>query len=373
MAEAIAKAQRYFSELPAPPNEANTCSWVIHPLLLAAGYEHHEIHGEVGGASGKIPDFTLLPKTNWTWFVEAKAWDVKLDNWHVDQALFYAHANGKRWVVLTNGKEWRLFDDSIAGMSEDRLVASSYLQNTDEMAAFLGAVSKSSMLEQRIEVYATSKRVRKALLKALSEPSSGVIASIVKTLSKELNAPNITAQMVVNSIPSSSMKTTDDACPKTGVEDKASESLTKDDPMQPSQYLKYWADFRTFLLQKDCPVKPGKAGDQSWLDFSQYGNGVGLVAVGGWRDSYLSIQLYIRDDPNKIKFDYFLEHRGSIDAAITGLIWDRKAGCKASSIDLRLSGTDLKNESQRAAQHQWMFDSIVRFHTVFSPLVKKLV
>ncbi|MGC8863969.1 MAG: hypothetical protein ACP5R5_14530, partial [Armatimonadota bacterium] len=84
-----------------PPNEACTCEWVIRPLLEAAGYATHEIlpQGSSGGAG--YPDYTILPGTQRTWYPEAKTWDKNLENGaDAVQALNYANAQGKRWVVL---------------------------------------------------------------------------------------------------------------------------------------------------------------------------------------------------------------------------------------------------------------------------------
>src|SRR5688572_29727905 len=74
--QALSEAQRYLGELPSPPNEANTCDWVVRPLLLALGYLNHEIHAQAGDVANKFPDYTILPNTEHTWYLEAKAWSV---------------------------------------------------------------------------------------------------------------------------------------------------------------------------------------------------------------------------------------------------------------------------------------------------------
>lgn len=194
--QAIQEAQRYGSEFPAPPNEANTCDWVIRPLLIASGYSNHEILSQASDPTKKIPDYTLMPSTDHTWFVEAKAWSVALESLHVDQALNYAHSNGRQWVVLTNGREWRLYDDHIKGVSADRLVATASLQSTGAMLKFLGALSKESMISQKVVEYASERRVREYLEGAVTDPTGAVVQAIVQVVRKHLPGVKVEAHAV---------------------------------------------------------------------------------------------------------------------------------------------------------------------------------
>lgn len=59
---------RKFKDNPekAPPNESNTCDWVILPLLWEAGYERDEIVSRAPDAAGKYSDYTILPHTPYT-------------------------------------------------------------------------------------------------------------------------------------------------------------------------------------------------------------------------------------------------------------------------------------------------------------------
>ena len=96
---------------PPPSNEANTCDWVIRPLLLQCGYHYHDIHAQGHDAAGGIPDYTILPNTPQTWFLEAKKWQETLSDTHVNQAANYVNTTAKRWFVVSNGREWRLYDN----------------------------------------------------------------------------------------------------------------------------------------------------------------------------------------------------------------------------------------------------------------------
>ena len=196
--DALIEAQRYLGELPSPPNEANTCDWIVRPLLLALGYLNHEIHAQSGDVANKFPDYTILPSSDHTWYLEAKAWSVGLDSMHVDQALNYAHSNGKRWVVLTNGREWRLYDDRIPGKSADRLVATARLDDSDGLTKFLRAVSRESIQAEGVAAYAGEKRVRDFLINAIATPSSAIVQAILKLTRQSIGGVPVTAEAIVD-------------------------------------------------------------------------------------------------------------------------------------------------------------------------------
>src|SRR5439155_23527827 len=113
LADAIAQALEEAN--PPPVNESTTCEWVIYPLLLAAGHARRDILSRVADNNGQYPDYSILLDSPHGWFLEAKAWNVALQDNHAQQALNYANQNGKRWVVLSNGQEWRLYDNDIRG------------------------------------------------------------------------------------------------------------------------------------------------------------------------------------------------------------------------------------------------------------------
>lgn len=184
---AITHAQQYFDELPAPSNEANTCDWIIRPLLVSLGYLNHEIHAQAADVSNKFPDYTVLPDSNHKWFVEAKSWKVKLESIHVDQAINFVHSSGCRWVVLSNGREWQLYDDTIIGQSKDRLVATAYLKNESEIFAFLSAVSKAAVTSGETGKYAEHQRIKGVLVANLHNAQSPIVTNIAKCLKHSFN------------------------------------------------------------------------------------------------------------------------------------------------------------------------------------------
>ena len=145
-----------------PPNESNTCEWVILPILYAIGYAKRDVVSRDADSAGKFPDYTLLPReTQNTFYVEAKAWKVDLENGHAIQALNYANQNGRRWVVLTNGRHWCLYDNDIRGVASDKMVAEMHLEDREQAVRFLDAIGKASVCSGILPQFAAEEADRR--------------------------------------------------------------------------------------------------------------------------------------------------------------------------------------------------------------------
>ncbi len=148
--EEIVESQSYFPD--PPKNESNTCEWIILPLLQASGYARRDIESRMVDPTGQFPDYTLLPSDpSASFYLEAKAWKVPLEAIHAKQALNYANHNGKRFVVLTNGHVWQLYDNSIQGVLAEKLVDQVSLQDTAPFTDFMTILSKSEVLSGSLE------------------------------------------------------------------------------------------------------------------------------------------------------------------------------------------------------------------------------
>ena len=183
---------------PLPSNEANTCNWIIWPLLLACGYSPYEIHAQGHDPAGNIPDYAILPNSAQTWFLEAKKWQEDIKDQHIVQASNYANAQGKRWFVVTNGRDWRLYDDHIIGvLPPERLVAAAKMDCEGELEALLGALSKSSVIAGNLASFARKSRLTAVLARQMAEANSEIISAIASTLRKKFGIEGVTAAEVM--------------------------------------------------------------------------------------------------------------------------------------------------------------------------------
>jgi predicted type IV restriction endonuclease len=168
-----------------PSNESTTCLWVVNPLLLASGYSVFDIYSQHADSNGQFPDYTILPDSPYTWFLEAKAWNVSLQDSHAQQSLNYANTNGRPWVVLTNGKVWRLYDNTIQGLAKDKFVIEAHLENTNQIKTFLNAISKASMMSGGLDKFTIHSRLSSVLAKAIFEVDSKIIKVIYGQLKSQ--------------------------------------------------------------------------------------------------------------------------------------------------------------------------------------------
>ena len=195
LSEELARVRKYVSGEPSPPsNEANTCSWAIRPLLQKCGYDHHEIDEQAHDGAGNIPDFTLLPHTPHTWFLEAKRWSVALADTHVNQAINYANIQGRRWVVVSNGREWRLYDNYLNQVPpSERLVVAAKLDCGRQVEALLAALSRESALAGRLEAFVRDAALRDFLARELADRNGAVLAAIAEAARQRPALASVTA------------------------------------------------------------------------------------------------------------------------------------------------------------------------------------
>jgi len=182
---------------PPPPDESTTCEWIIYPLLLAAGYARRDIASRIADNNGQFPDYTILPGSPHTWFLEAKAWSQDLQDNHAQQSLNYANQNGKRWVVLSNGREWRLYDNTIQGIAADKLVSSALLAINAQIEPFLHAISRPAIVGGRLDDYARRVRTTTLLAAQLGDENSDVIRAVWAAIRKFPGLGSVTRACVV--------------------------------------------------------------------------------------------------------------------------------------------------------------------------------
>lgn len=92
-------------------NETRTRQVLIDPLLLALGWDVSDpsvVELEYSAGHGRA-DYALLGQDGPVAVVEAKRLNDDMDN-HVMQALNYANSRGIKFMVVTNGDDWRMYD-----------------------------------------------------------------------------------------------------------------------------------------------------------------------------------------------------------------------------------------------------------------------
>jgi hypothetical protein len=137
-------------------NEADTVDRLHRFVEKVLGYDPSEDIGREAQMKHKFVDLCLKIDGTIQLLVEAKAANVQLRDRHIDQAWMYASQNNYRWVVLTNGVEWRLyhltFDEGIE--YEPAFVASLETEEGIEHAAkSLALLHKQSVRKGELEKF----------------------------------------------------------------------------------------------------------------------------------------------------------------------------------------------------------------------------
>jgi predicted type IV restriction endonuclease len=185
-----------------PENEADTGFRVIEPVLLEVlGYGRNEIVREQTAQAGNRPDYTVLPGAPQTWLLEAKAWSVELTDQHALQATTYAYQNGCRWVVLTNGREWRLYDSHVTGANvADRLVLAATRGDAAVMAVLLEALHRSTVVQERLPEVVGRRVLVEYLRSELVNPTSECIRALRSVARRQTRLEQVTAEAICEAL-----------------------------------------------------------------------------------------------------------------------------------------------------------------------------
>lgn len=173
-----------------PVGEQNTKAGLIEPILETLGWDvsdPDEVHREYRRLPSDNPvDYALLLVGTPRVLVEAKGVTENLDDprW-ANQTVAYATAAGVNWVVLTNGKEWRIFNAHAPVPLERKLFRTVRLgERSDTTLPVLGLLSKDSIEANRIEGFWTTHFADQAVSEALSDlfdrkgPSREIVAAV---------------------------------------------------------------------------------------------------------------------------------------------------------------------------------------------------
>ncbi len=183
IAQTLAQAKQNGQTL----NEAQTELIIIDPLLQALGYHPLE-YGKQGHnkLTGAIPDYTPLPDTPHTWFLEGKAFGFPLSDKEAAQAVNYATNHGARWAVLTNGRAWYIYDAHLhKPLNEKRVFQVDDVFAAPQAAETLYLLSRASMTGGGLMTALAARQLDAITRRELLTPRSTLRKSLQATVRKE--------------------------------------------------------------------------------------------------------------------------------------------------------------------------------------------
>ena len=183
--------------------EADTKAALINPVLGALGWHVgnlDEVSMEFKHATSHNPvDYALLISGNPTVLVEAKALGQSLagGKW-ADQIMGYAGTSGVKWVVLTNGDEYRIFNALVEVPFSQKLFREVRLTDPNSpVESTLALLSKERIDDIGVQwqIHFADRQVYAAIEKLFSPVSAKTLAHFVKKHVKGLTAKEIHASL----------------------------------------------------------------------------------------------------------------------------------------------------------------------------------
>nr|WP_255607396.1 DUF4268 domain-containing protein [Ancylobacter sp. Lp-2] len=136
----------------------------------------------------------------------------------------------------------------------------------------------------------------------------------------------------------------------------------------------YWRGFDAYLRAAGARFRVRPDNIAHWSSFAIGRAGLVLSATITPKRQRIGVELYVRNDPQKLVFEQLERRRAEVEAAIGfPLEWERLPNRAASRVALYLTGVDAFDEAQQPRLHAWMLDMLGRFRATFAPIVRELV
>jgi hypothetical protein len=185
-------------------NEQDTKAAFINPVLCALGWHVGNLD-EVKEQYRRTPksdpvDYALLVSGTPRFLVEAKALGHELrEHKSVRQVLFYACEAGVKWVVLTNGDDYHLYNSCVEAPLDQRLFCpvriSGSSSRAGEVLALLSRERRIDSLEEVWQNHFADGQVRDALRKMFLPGPDPLVLRFLRKRVKGLTAKEIKASL----------------------------------------------------------------------------------------------------------------------------------------------------------------------------------
>jgi hypothetical protein len=166
--------------------EADVVMYVVQFFKDALGYDIFTEISKEFQIKEKYCDIAIKLQGQVEFLIEVKQAGLRLADRHIEQAEGYAMKSGTKWIILTNGVEWKLFHISFSeteGIERAIVFKTDFLKDfderPDEVSEKFGLLQKKNYLKSDLEKYWTKK--------TMLEPSALAQALFSQTVLKALN------------------------------------------------------------------------------------------------------------------------------------------------------------------------------------------
>lgn len=139
------------------------------------------------------------------------------------------------------------------------------------------------------------------------------------------------------------------------------------------QQQRYWAALGEFIGRNNLNIRTQKPLPQHWTNLSIGRSGMNLAATVNSIEQRIGLELYLSNSDSKEQFKQLEQNKADVEKNINAkLEWQELPGRKAARIALYKQDVDPTDEKDWVNQHEWLAEQLVKFNTVFRPLVKEL-
>lgn len=134
----------------------------------------------------------------------------------------------------------------------------------------------------------------------------------------------------------------------------------------------YWTEFHKCLTARGSMIRGTKPRPQHWNNFSVGRSDFGLVTFANTRDQRIGVHLVCKGEHAKPHFQQLEAQKGALEAELGPLEWRPLPDRKESQIGVRRHETDPSDKQRWPDQHEWLVQTLERFHRVFSRKLQQL-
>jgi hypothetical protein len=170
--------------------EADIVMFVVQFFKEALGYDIFTEISKEFQIKEKYCDIAIKLQGQVELLTEVKQAGLRLADRHIEQAESYAMKSGTRWVMLTNGLEWKLFHISFSeseGVERAVVFRTDFLKDLDEkpdeVAEKFALLQKKNYQKGALEKYWT----RKTMLAPGALAQALFSHAVLRTLNREVN------------------------------------------------------------------------------------------------------------------------------------------------------------------------------------------
>ena len=207
----IVMAIENFSKTDMTGSEANTKNKIIEPLLEILGWDirSNEVMLEYPikiGSTTKYVDYALMLESKPVILVEAKTFDATLLQDDSSQIISYGRVEDVQWVVLTNGRNLKIFDTKAGKTENECIVIEIDLQKLPMQASDLKLISRESILTGEIEEAAKRLAATRNAIHNLEQKQQEIVEEFSRILLKitgteiENRVENVSKQLAEQAI-----------------------------------------------------------------------------------------------------------------------------------------------------------------------------